>query len=77
MKDRCDESGCGCRAADTEPPIPVTDMTLRDHSAACALIGMLSGNPNGSAWPEPIALAMRAYRYADAMLAERAKGGAK
>ena len=32
---------------------------------------------SGSAWPEPIALAMRAYRYADAMLAERAKGGAK
>lgn len=37
MKDRCDESGCGCRAADTEPLIPVTDMTLRDHYADAML----------------------------------------
>lgn len=62
---------------DKNTDAPVTEMTMRDHSAACALIGMLSGNPNGSAWPEPNGLAARAYRYADAMLAERAKGGGR
>lgn len=67
---------------DTKPtptgPEPVSAMTLRDHSAACALIGMLSGFAALDApWPDPSALAARAYRYADAMIAERAKGGGK
>jgi hypothetical protein len=60
-------------------PIPYHGMTLRDYFAAKALGGILAS------WPEdgtslsneyaPEKCASTAYRYADAMLAERARGG--
>jgi hypothetical protein len=56
----------------TEPPEhPAEELTLRDYFAAAALTGLLS-DPNRSSdtysgW------AVDAYKFADAMLAERAK----
>lgn len=46
-------------------------MSLRDYFAAAALQGMLSDPNNCTALQEN---AMYAYRFADAMLAEREKG---
>lgn len=64
----------------TDAPIPLTAMTLRDHFAASALMGMLPSQRArdvcqrcGGA-PHLTALA---YSIADAMLAERAKGGGR
>mgnify|MGYP003385421611 CR=1 FL=1 len=53
-------------------------MTLRDYFAGQALVGILGGGfadtiPHSEACGE---VAQFAYHYADAMLAERAKGGA-
>lgn len=47
-------------------------MTLRDWFAGQALAGWLA-DPTATAEPEAVAKHM--YKYADAMLAERAKGG--
>lgn len=67
------------------PPLPgeianFSDMSIRDYFAGQALIGLLAGNgadgadnlhpSNRPMWAES------AYAQADAMLAERAKGGA-
>lgn len=46
-------------------------LTLRDYFAAQAMQGMLAASEN---YPTP-ELANYAYQVADAMLAERAKGG--
>lgn len=54
-------------------------MTLRDYFAAKALQGMLANShccPNKGNWQEnsrPSDVAMAAFEYADAMLAERVK----
>lgn len=64
---------------DTEPPIPLTAMTLRDHFAACAiqpLVAKMCATGIGSMASVKTA-AGAAYEIADAMLAERAKGGGK
>lgn len=51
-------------------------MTLRDYFAAKALVGFMgSGDADWTKHPE--SFAREAYRMADAMLAEREKGGAK
>lgn len=50
-------------------------MTLRDYFAAKALVGFMgSGDADWAERPE--SFAREAYRMADAMLAEREKGGA-
>lgn len=51
-------------------------MSLRDWFAGQALAGMMASEVDGSTYNEDPA-AERAYRFADAMLAEREKGGAK
>lgn len=59
--------------------IPLTAMTLRDHFAACAippLVTKMCATGIGSMRAVEAAAAA-AYAVADAMLAERAKGGAK
>lgn len=52
-------------------PIGHNGMTLRDWFAGQALAGDLAATPNCR--PSIIGSAERAYAYADAMLAERAK----
>jgi hypothetical protein len=49
---------------------PLPGMTLRDYFAAAALQGSLAQGPDHN---PPSAWAYDAYKYADAMLAERAK----
>ena len=53
-------------------------MTLRDHFAGQALIGQLAFSPRDEfdKVHMPDDVAALAYRFADAMLAERQKGGA-
>lgn len=54
------------------PPVPAHElMTLRDYFAAKALAGLLAGDVDDNLYPKDAASA--AYRYADAMLAERAQ----
>lgn len=49
-------------------------MSLRDYFAGQALIGLMADNPTLATYPTDAApLAAVAYRYADAMLAERSK----
>ena len=63
---------CGCAKG---AEIPVTAMTLRDHFAACALMQLVVDI--GERGYDEQAASRDAYAIADAMLAERAKGGAK
>lgn len=51
-------------------------MLLRDWLAGQAVNGMLASEGNGGGAYKPDWAAERAYQIADAMLAERAKGGA-
>lgn len=52
----------------------IDGMSLRDWFAGQALAGEASAQ--GDTWQDPKKLAERAYRFADAMLVERRKGGA-
>ena len=52
-------------------------MSLRDYFAAAALQGILMNYTTQKFGASEETVAQYAYRYADAMLAERAKGGAK
>lgn len=52
-------------------------MTLRDYFAAAALQGILMNYTTEKFGANEETVARYAYRYADAMLAERAEGGAK
>lgn len=55
-------------------PVPGGDgMSLRDYFAGQALVGIASLSGGGFGYPEDDA-ARWAYRYADAMLAEREDG---
>jgi hypothetical protein len=51
-------------------------MSLRDYFAGQALAGCLAShaNPSSMAYPDPAAVTFEAYRYADAMIAEREVG---
>lgn len=65
---------------DKQPDVGVVCMSLRDYFAGQALTGMLSqpaDRANVEAYDYPERAAAWAYSFADAMLAERAKGGAK
>lgn len=53
------------------PPTKPAERTLRDEFAMAALAGMLAGEPGSHLSLGPCA--RDCYRYADAMLAERAK----
>jgi hypothetical protein len=46
-------------------------MTLRDYIATAAMQGYIAATPEALAYPDPEDLATVAYKYADAMLAER------
>ena len=52
-------------------------MSLRDYLAAAALQGILMNYATEKYGVTEDTVAKYAFRYADAMLAERAKGGAK
>jgi hypothetical protein len=51
-------------------------MTLRDWFAGQALAGLIARSEHPGSMGEPKEISNDAYRIADAMLAERAKGGA-
>lgn len=50
-------------------------MTLRDHFAGLAIHGQTAGDGEFDDFKRTEDLAAHAYRVADAMLAERSKGG--
>lgn len=61
-------------------PTPATNITLRDLFAAAALAGLYAGDAHPDADCDPLNIdhelrAITCYAQADAMLAERAKGG--
>lgn len=58
---------------------PQKGMTLRDYFAGQALVGLLAGERAAGSYHERMVdsdTAERAYEFADAMIAERAKEGA-